>query len=432
MTGKVPSIFPIKQDPACLLKWAWSTVYFHSGTSSSCHRTQKYSIDPKNFDTLHNHPEKIIAREKMLRGEWPQAGCQYCKNVEDAGGESDRMLQLRALTDPSYCPPQLLANDQATSVSPTMLEIYFNNTCNMKCVYCGPHFSSLWEQENNKFGIINAHAADRFSVRKSQHNPHYRDMVDSFWRHLSEKDLYKTLRRFHILGGEPFLQDETEICIDFWRDHPNPNLILGTITNLNIPHARFRRYMDKFRDLVNTGKIMTVEIIASLDAWGPQQEYTRFGLNLDLWQENFESIVSEPWVTVGINSVISSLSLKQMPLLLEKINRWNQIRKNYAVDEHNQYIIHSFSYSNLEDNPFYFQYEVFRQDWQKILDLMPIDNQIQKNQKIAMEGIIKKHSLSQNNLEQIQNLKTYLSHLDQRRDTDWKKIFTWLDKEFHV
>jgi hypothetical protein len=91
-------VFPIKTESACLLKWAWSTVYFNSGTTASCHRTQKYSIDPNNFENFHNLPDKIAARNLMQQGHWPSAGCEYCKNVEDAGGVSDRLFNLQQQT----------------------------------------------------------------------------------------------------------------------------------------------------------------------------------------------------------------------------------------------------------------------------------------------------------------------------------------------
>jgi hypothetical protein len=92
MTTRV--VFPIKSSTACLLKWSWSSIFFQSGTSASCHRTQNYPIDPDNFSSFHNLPEKIQARNKMLSGEWPGAGCEYCKNIEEAGGESDRKFLL--------------------------------------------------------------------------------------------------------------------------------------------------------------------------------------------------------------------------------------------------------------------------------------------------------------------------------------------------
>jgi hypothetical protein len=118
-------IFPIKSDKSCLLKWAWSSVYFNSGTSSSCHRTQKYQINLENFNSFHNLPDKIAARKLMLAGQWPGAGCEYCKKVEDAGGISDRMFQLQQLNDEQLVPPELHENNTAVDVSPTILEVYF-------------------------------------------------------------------------------------------------------------------------------------------------------------------------------------------------------------------------------------------------------------------------------------------------------------------
>lgn len=433
MTEKIHTIFPIKQDPSCLLKWGWSTIFFNSGTSASCHRTKKYSIDPNNFDQFHNLPDKLIARQHMLEGRWPGNGCEYCKNVEVHGGESDRIMHLKVMTDIGLSPPELLADATATSVTPTMLEVYFNNTCNMKCVYCGPHFSSLWEQENKKFQYsFGDEDANKFSVRKSQANPHYDRMVTDFWCYLHNDERYRVLRRFHILGGEPFLMAEMEQCINFWKDHHNPDLIVSMVTNLNIPHARFMGYMERFRELVETGCIMTVEIIASIDAWGPEQEYTRFGIDLDLWQKNFEAILTKPWVTVSINSALSALTIKQFHLLLERINHWNQLRESIAIDDHNRYIIHSFNLVVIQDNPNFFSGEVFGSDFEKILDLMPEKSQIQKNQKNAMKGIALAQSKCKNNLEKIQKLKDNLDILDMRRQTDWRRTFPWLDRDFSV
>ena len=82
----------------------------------------------------------------MLSGEWPGAGCEYCKNIEETGGESDRKFQLAQLNDTNLIPAELHVDNGAVSVTPTILEVWFRNTCNMACIYCGPHFSSRWEQ----------------------------------------------------------------------------------------------------------------------------------------------------------------------------------------------------------------------------------------------------------------------------------------------
>jgi hypothetical protein len=432
MTKQVHSIFPIQQDPACLLKWTWSSIFFNSGSTASCHRTQHYPIDPDNFAEFHNTPEKLLARQQMLEGQWPGKGCQYCRDTELAGGESDRMMQLRAMTDITLSPPELLHDSTATKVTPTMLEVWFNNTCNMKCVYCGPYHSSQWEQENRKFQNSFDPGQDEYAITKPQHNPHYEKMVQELWTYLDTEQRYRNLRRFSILGGEPFLISEIDQCIDFWFDHPNPDVTISIVTNLNVPHSRFLQYMEKFDSLVTTGKIMTVTIVGSLDAWGPEQEYTRYGINLDLWQKNFEAILTNPNITCSINSTMSALTMKQMYMLLEKINQWNTQRESIAIDDHNRYIIHSFNTTGKQDNLYYFDRSVFASDFEKIIDLMPDKSDIQRNHKNAMIGIAQRHGRCKNNLPKISELQKYLTALDSRRNTNWRLTFPWLDKDFAV
>src|SRR6056300_1051051 len=107
-------IFPIKNDPACLLKWNHSTVFLPKLTTASCHRVTQHKFDLETFN-FHNTPEKIKQREKMLAGEWPGEGCEHCKNVEDAGGTSDRIIHLDM---PGFNPPkELESNPTATTVT---------------------------------------------------------------------------------------------------------------------------------------------------------------------------------------------------------------------------------------------------------------------------------------------------------------------------
>lgn len=426
-------VFPIHNESACLLKWAWSTVYFNSGTTASCHRTQKYAITPNNFDLFHNLPDKIAARNTMLAGQWPQAGCEYCKNVEDAGGLSDRQSTLQQ-DNGWLVPPELATDSAATVVTPTILEVYFKNTCNMKCVYCGPHHSSLWEEENRKFD--SSFHNRTFDIKQAQHNDHYDRMVADLWKYLDQNDRYKNIKRYHILGGEPLLMTELDDSIEFWRTHPNPDLIFSIITNLNIPTTRFKQYLSQFRKLVLSNKIWKLQITASLDCWDSEQEYVRYGLDLRQWQENFELLLNQPWISVSINSAVSALTIKSLPKLLERINAWNTkqtatatwFQREWAAEP----IVHSFNTSAEFDNPYMFDGKVFAKDFEKILELMPQHTTVQKAQHQAMQGIATTSLSSKNNTDQINKLKQYLSTLDQRRNTHWPSHFAWLNQDFSV
>jgi len=418
-------IFPIKNDPACLLKWGFSTIYFQSGSTNSCHKVERNAIDPDNFDQFHNVPEKIIARELMLKGEWPGKGCEYCKKVEDVGGVSERLYHLDQQQDPGLTPPELLENNLAVNVTPTMLEIYFNNTCNMSCVYCGPHFSSLWEDENRKYGNLFKNDTTEFSIDQSQNNPHYDKMVADLWKYLLTNDRYLTLRRFQILGGEPFLVKELDDSLDFWEAHPNPDLVLSIITNLNIPNKRFQKYVERFERLVKEKKIWKIQITGSLDGWGPEMEYVRYGLNLATWEQNFKSLLDKSWATLSINSALSALTIKYLPALISKINEWNRLRPADAEP-----ILYSSGFTGKLDDPRRFGTGFFDNDFNLALSLLDKKSKIDLGVHEMLQSMAKLIGKNPMDIAKVNELKTYLDQLDLRRKTNWRTTFPWLDQDF--
>jgi hypothetical protein len=141
--------FPIVSNTACQLKWTWSTIFLTTESTASCHRTNGHQFG-SDFD-FHNTATKIDDRMRMLDGKWPAKGCTYCQDIEAAGGQSDRITNLDF--PGIHAPPELDQNPVAVHVTPRILEVYFDNTCNLKCLYCGPHFSSLWDAENVRHGI---------------------------------------------------------------------------------------------------------------------------------------------------------------------------------------------------------------------------------------------------------------------------------------
>lgn len=416
-------IFPIRTETSCLLKWGWSTIFLDKAATNSCHRCHKHTFDINDFGSFHNTKLKLDNRKLMLDGQWPQQGCQYCSRQEAAGGISDRQFQLMEQQDSGLTPPELHNDSGAVTVTPTMIEVYFRNTCNQKCIYCGPSDSSLWESELASHGDMS-----RFSRRLSVNRDlppldpdSYRTALANLWKYLDS--IYPHLRRFGIVGGEPFLQQtEMDQALDFWEQHSNPDLVLYIISNLNISEKLMKRYYQRFQDLVESKKVWKVQITASLDGWGNPQEYTRFGLDLDLWQRNFENLISQSWATVSINSVISALTIHTLPDLMARINHWNSMRPPGAEP-----IIYSFNTSQESlEAPTIFGPGVFEQSFDRTLSLMPHDTDSQKNIREHMESIKLKISAQEKNAKKIQYLKVYLDELDKRRNTNWRETFPWL------
>jgi len=414
---KADKFFPIKTATACPLKWSWSTLYLNQGETKTCHRTSSSRLTPENFNNFHNTDIVIAARKKMLDGKWPSSdnnkydenACGYCRKIEDSGGLSDRQYQL---TIPNLVPPELENDPNAIFVSPTILEVFFNNKCNLACNYCGGNLSSKIEAENKKWGYFK-----KGEVQISPNKESFtKKLIPEFWKWF-EKNSH-TLKRLHILGGEPFFQTELDNLIEIIDKNPIPNCIINIVSNLNIKHEKLKFYIEKIKKLILEKKIARFDLTCSIDCWGPQQEYVRFGLKLNTWEKNFLYLLSEKWIYININSVISPLTIKTMPELFQKINNWKKTRK---IHQHFTGVVgEKWMKADI------FGKGIFTEDFNKILNAMTEDNEEEINIKSYLKGIFISIDKCEKDEVQIENFMIYLKEKDRRRGTDYKTVFPWL------
>jgi hypothetical protein len=412
--------WPIEIEPTCQLKWTWSTIYLSNSASASCHRTTQYKFNLDNFDDFHNLPEKLRDRQLMLDGQWPGNGCEYCKKIEDAGGYSDRHFNNEKLQH--VTPIEVIADPTAINVVPKMVEVYFDNTCDLKCAYCGPWYSSLWAAENKKFGKFQTGGFVLDDAYKVSDNR--RAYVEKFWAWWDKH--YNEVTHFQFLGGEPFYQKEFDEFVEFVGNHCNPNLWINITSNLNCDPDRLKEKIEQFKKFQQDGRIKTLQIVGSIDCWGPEQEHIRFPLDLDRWEKNFEYLVNQDWITLNINSAISCLSIKTMPELLTRLNTWRKKRPIYQ------------NFMTIQDpmpmNPDYLGPDIFTEDFNRIIAVM------QETAKLDpwyesfvpyMEGISRQVGASCVNIAKMTELKNYLDELDRRRKTNWPKLYPWLVNHFN-
>ena len=294
----------------------------------------------------------------------------------------------------------------------------------MACLYCGSHFSSKWEEENRRFGVFEQGRV-RFGYNQ-QWNPNYEQMLADFWRYLGENDRYQKIRYYQILGGEPFFQKEFDTSLEFWETHPNPELTFNIITNLKVPPKKFRAYIDRFGEMVKNGALKRLQITGSIDAWGPQEEYVRWGLDLAEWQENWEYLLDKDWVVMCINAAITGLTIKTLPDLIHRINGWNARRNPWNPI--------SFSFMTAmtppEMVPDIFGAGVFDEDFDRVLAAMPREKPQDVSALEHMQGIRKQIEKTPRDVSRIADLKTYLNEIDRRRGTRWQDLFPWLDQDW--
>ena len=401
--------FPIRTATSCQLKWNWTSLYLNGGYSRTCHRTAETPLTPENFNNFHNTEIVLSDRKRMLQGLWPETSCSYCKNIEESGGVSDRLRQIDA-TDLS--PPELTYDPESIVVSPVILEVFFSNTCNLGCLYCGPTLSSVINTENQKFGTL-----EKTISLLAPIETHHKELIPSFWEWFPTG--FVKLKRFGVLGGEPFYQKEFEKLLDMIDQHPNPDCELNIVTNLMVSPDRLSMFVEKLKKLLLTKKIKRVDITCSIDCWGPQQEYVRWGIDLEKWQKNFETLIMHKWLYISINQTITALTIKTMPELLIKLKEWNAIR---PVHHH---------FGGPTPGPSYFNAGIlggkqFRQDFDYILSLMPQNTDEDKIAYKYMAGIAGSITQSKVNPAEVTTLLKYLDEKDRRRNTNWELLFPWL------
>lgn len=410
------TVFPIKTATACQRKWTESNLWLNDLSSNSCQRITPIKFELKDFDNFHNLSRKVEDRQTMLKGEWPDNGCSYCQKIEQAGGISDRVqfLNYRGAT-----PKELEIDPTAVKVTPKMLQVWAQNTCNMSCIYCNGNFSSQIEKENLKYGEFNSGGVNIPVIKiPTQAAKEYFDRF-LIWldQHVIE------LTRLMVLGGETLLQHELMTgVLDVFEHRPNPNLEFCIYSNFNVPDSAWNQYIPRILDLQKKGHIKIFDLMASIDCWGPESEYVRSGLDLKKFEQRFAWAADQDpkSLRLYVSETITPMTIKTAPELIEKINYY---RKKRPIGHY-----FSFYYGNQKfQNPDIFAYSMWEKDFEKILKLMPTNDTDQQESKDRMIGIQKYLQQSvEHNYAEIKKLHIYLNELDRRRGTDWQKLFSYL------
>lgn len=322
----------------CIAKWTQVTMHLHNGMTHSCHHPAPHKIPiseiQRNPSALHNTKFKKIQRKKMLNGERPDE-CNYCWNVEDTStGYSDRVYKS---SEPWSAPhfEDIVNSNWRDDVNPKYVEVSFANTCNFKCSYCGPQYSSKWVEEIETHGpyklshdfnqIDSLREKGEMPYLKSEHNPY----IDAFWKWWP--DLYQDLHTFRITGGEPLLSKDTFKLLDYIIETPNPNknLSLAINSNLGVPDKVFDLLVDKMDRIINDELVYEFIIFTSLDTWGKQAEYIRNGLDFNLVWERIDFLLDryKP-LTIDIMSTYNALSVPNYLELIRNVYNLKGIHHN--------------------------------------------------------------------------------------------------------
>jgi hypothetical protein len=313
----------------CLAKWTQVTMHLHNGTTHSCHHPTTHKVPLEelkiNPTALHNTNFKKKVRKEMLEGGKPKE-CDYCWNIEDSSNAfSDRTYKS---SEPWSAPhfEDIVKAGYEHNFNPKYVEVSFSNTCNFKCSYCGPQYSSKWVEEINQFGPYKT--STRFNdielfkkegtmpYLASDHNPY----VEAFWKWWPE--MYQDLHTFRITGGEPLLSKDTFKLLDYIIETPTPNkkLSLCINSNLGIPEKLFNDFVDRIEKILDKELVHEFIIFTSCDTHGEQADYIRHGFDYKLFHERVDYLLDKfKTITIDVMSTYNALSVPGYKKLIEDV-----------------------------------------------------------------------------------------------------------------
>jgi sulfatase maturation enzyme AslB (radical SAM superfamily) len=181
-----------------------------------------------------NNKYLVGLRNETSTGQLPTA-CGSCKNAEAAG------LTSRRQGSNSWYKDHGLDNNKVELIR---MDYWTGDTCNLACVICGPHNSSVWKQE---LGLP-------IELQKST--------VNQFWKTI---DLSK-IQFIHFNGGEPLLSKEHVKFLHAIEHKDQVHLNYNTNGTI-LPSKELLNLWEQFK---------LVQLDFSIDDVGERFEYQRY------------------------------------------------------------------------------------------------------------------------------------------------------------
>lgn len=309
--------------------------------------------------------------------------------------------QLEKLNYQSYRQGEILSqqtHNQKIHSTPVLTNLLYNceNVCNLKCIICGPKFSSLWRSDYEQLGYPLRSTLEVKS--KTKHNAVFQDLD------------FTHLENIHFTGGEPFLTNDHKLILTKARNQ-------GVLANIVVSYNTNGTVLpdEEVIDLWKQAKL--VKIYFSIDSVGSSYDYVRYPAT---WQQTEDSIVngffgiSDPNIIFGVGPTVNISNV----FYLKDIINWVEQR-----------IPH-----NLQHDPtsIYFNPVGALSHGGEVLALDNMSSHLKQQARKYLEDEPRFASVI-NSLGQRDNTNlpwiSYLEKLDQLRGTDWKLSLSALHQQ---
>ena len=122
---------------------------------------------------------------------------------------------------------------------------------------------------------------------------------------------------------------------DELENDPKPHIQLEINSNMGVKNVMVKRLVERINSLKEKNCIRSFKLYTSIDTWGPKAEYTRRGLDINLWESNLDYYLTNTKFPVTFMITFNLFVVTSFNLLLEKILEW---RKKYNTETEKNYV----------------------------------------------------------------------------------------------
>lgn len=231
--------------------------------------------NPVNFSTdlpleSFNNDFMKSVRKTMLKGEIP-VSCKKCFDEESNGVASKRIWETGTwFYEENIDIPELIAQTKEDGSVPSelrYLDLRLGHTCNLKCIMCSPHDSSMWVQDHKKvFPLIQSKVIQSQLKWDPAKFDNYWHENPKFWNQIYNQ--IPNIKQLYFAGGEPLAIKEHKIFLEeIIRRGYAKKITLRYNTNGLLINEEVISIWEHFRK---------VKIGFSLDGLGDRLHYIRY------------------------------------------------------------------------------------------------------------------------------------------------------------
>ena len=288
----------------------------------------------KAANFAHNLPTEAFnndymksVRKTMLEGNVP-ASCTKCFKEEQEGIASKRIWETGTwYLQEKIDIKELIKETEIDGSVPyklQYLDLRLGHTCNLKCIMCSPHDSSLWVNDHKKiFPLLESKLIRKqMSWEATDFNNKWHENKE-FWREIY--DQIPNIKQLYFAGGEPLLIKEHRVFLEeiIKRGYAS-QISLRYNTNGILISDSIIEIWKQFKK---------VKVGVSLDGIGARGEYIRHPLDWKIVENNLIKLDNAPNnIQTNIAMAVQILNIKHVPDFIKWKVRMNFKKVNFDIN----------------------------------------------------------------------------------------------------